>query len=112
MDDYYAGYPCKCKKKIMAVRDQLNPTWKYYFNQWAHSDVGKQSDCSNARDAVMNNEFVITNMVTVTTKSNECSINGTFINGTLSTLKFVPAREFISVEQTQQMIDYAYGCNF
>ena len=103
--DSLAGSPCACKKKVMAVRDQLNPTWKYYFNQCAHSEVGKGSDCANARDAVMSKELVVTNMVTETTKPNECGINGT-----LSTLTYAPASSFITVSQTQQMIDYVTGC--
>lgn len=101
-DNYNAGSPCECKKKIMAVRDQLNPTWKYYFNQCAHSDYGIQSDCDNARDTLMKKEMVVTNMVTNTTKPNQCGINVTYL----------PASKFISVSQTQEMIDYVRGCSY
>ena len=105
--DSLAGSPCECKKKIMAVRDQLNPTWKKYFNQCAHSEIGKQMNCYDAKDAVMKNELVITNMKTETTKPNECGINGTS-----STVTFAPASAFISVSQTENMLDYVTGCNF
>ena len=105
--DSISGSPCACKKKIMAVRDQLNPTWKKYFNQCAHSEIGKDMNCESAREAVMNNELVITNMVTETTKPNECGINGTS-----STVTYVRADAFISVRQTEEIFDNVFGCKF
>ena len=72
-----------------------------------HSEVRKANNCDKARDEVRNKELVITNMVTETTKPNECGINGT-----LSTLTFAPASAFISDSQTQRLYDYVTSCEF
>jgi len=92
--------PCECKRKIMAVRDQLNPNWKYYFNECAHSG---SSNCDKARNKTMSLGSVITNLTT----PQVCGIAGRN-----QTYTYASASNFISVQQTQALADKARACDF